>query len=81
MSGTGYLYWNENITDCKFQWKNRYCRGTTKHENGNGKKENMQKENRCMEVAKEHPNHNKHPNAIKKIISEIIRILLIMWAF
>lgn len=41
-------------------------------------KKNIQKENRCVEAAKEHPNRNKHPNAIKKIINEMIQILLIM---
>lgn len=51
-----------------------------KHENGNGKK-NIRKENKCVEVAKEHPSHNNYSNAMKKTISEVIEKLLIFWAF
>lgn len=41
-------------------------------------RKNIQKENRCVEVAEEYANHNKHPNVIKEFISEIIWIMLIM---
>jgi len=44
-------------------------------------RKNIQSQNRCVEAAKEHPNLNKHPKAIRKIISQIIQLLLIMWSF
>lgn len=37
--------------------------------------ENTKEENRYVEVAKKHPNHNKYSNAIKKITSETLQIL------
>jgi len=75
MSETEYLYWNENITDCKFQWKNWYRKWNMTME-----WENTEEENRYVEVVKEYSNHSKYSNAIKKITSEILRILLLMWA-